>query len=101
MLNEAQEILEDVQTKIVYFLDMLKQPVEPEKMIVFIPEDKAQILAVEAAQYFMQNDAVSGTFDKIFGIPMKITDVDKIYISINLLGKDEMNKFIDENKTFD
>lgn len=91
MERTANEIIKEIQFKIAYYRQVLKDdPYLMKNLVIIIPNDDYEILAKEAAIYYMSNNVLAAKFDSFMGYDLKISaDIDKIYIALNLIYKSE------------
>lgn len=87
MTKEAEKIFFEIKCKLGYYQEVLNNnPFLMENLIIIIPSEQYEILANEAAYYYMMNEAISAKFDSIMGHKLKIVDdIDKIYIALDLI----------------
>ena len=87
MTKEAEEIFKDIKCKLGYYQAVLNDnPFLMENLIIIIPTEQYEILAGEAVNYYMKNEAIFAKFDSIMGHKLKIVDdIDKIYIALDLI----------------
>ena len=62
-----------------------------ENLVVIIPEEKYEILADMAEEYFISIPTMTkARFDHIFGVPIEIANnISKIYVAVNLDYREE------------
>ena len=89
MTREADKIIKEIQCKIGYYQEVLKDNPECMKnLVVIIPNDDYEILAERALQYYIANNVRKTKFNSIMGYDLKISyDIDKIYIALDLRYK--------------
>ena len=87
MKKEAEKIFFEIKCKLGYYLEVLKdKPYLIENLVIIIPSEQYEILANEAVNYYMVNEAIFAKFDSIMGHKLKIVDdIDKIYIALDLI----------------
>lgn len=98
----AQDIAQEINCKLGYYHEILKdKPELLENLVIIIPDDKYEILSQIAINYFMKealfNDATQLKFDRFMGVPLKIAQrIDKIYVALNLDYEDDVKRLQQE-----
>lgn len=98
----AQDIAQEINCKLGYYREILKdKPELLENLVIIIPDDKYKILSDIAINYFMKealfNNATQLEFDRFMGVPLKIAQkIDKIYVALNLEYEDNVKQLQQE-----
>ena len=98
----AQDIAQEINCKLGYYREILKnKPELLENLVIIIPDDKYEILSDLAINYFMKealfNDVTQLKFDRFMGVPLKIAQkIDKIYVALNLDYEDNVKRVQEE-----
>lgn len=72
MIREADQIIKDIQCKIGYYQEVLKDNPECLKnLVVIIPNDDYEVLAEQALQYYIINNVRKAKFNSIMGYDLR------------------------------
>lgn len=95
MAREAQEIIREIDYKLMCFVDMLKRPVTCNELIIYIGNNDYEILGDHATEYMLADpNFVRGVFNSYRGIHIEIAPhLEDIQVGVKLLMPD---KFIEE-----
>ena len=100
----AQDIAQEINCKLGYYHEILKdKPELLENLVIIIPDDKYEILSDIAVEYFNKEllEAQSLKFDRFMGVPLKIAqELDKIYVALNLDYDNKNKDYDNKNKDF-
>lgn len=87
MARDAQEIMREIDTKLIFFMDMLKRPVMREELIIYIGNNDYEILGDYAQEYMLADpNFVRGVFNSYKGIHIEIAPhLEDIQVGVKLL----------------
>lgn len=87
MKKTENKLMNEINAKIGFYKkNFSDNPEILDNLVVIIPEDKYEILADMAVDYFMSIPTMTkARFDHIFGVPIEIANnISKIYVAVNL-----------------
>lgn len=87
MKRTETKLMNEINAKIGFYKkNFSNNPEILDNLVVIIPEDKYEILADMAVDYFMSIPTMTkARFDHIFGVPIEIANnISKIYVAVNL-----------------
>ena len=94
MSKTAQEILKEIDMKAACFVDMLKIPVKPSDITIFINENDYEILADYVTTYWLttyMDSLQNAKFDSYKGMKFTLAQyIKNIQIGLNLRLPDEL-----------
>ena len=92
MARDAQEIMREIDTKLIFFLDMLKRPVMAQELIIYIGDNDYEILGDYAQEYMLSDpNFIRGVFNSYKGIHIEIAPhLEDIQVGVNLLMSDNL-----------
>ena len=92
MAREAQEIMREIDSKIIFFMDMLKRPIERGELIIYIGNNDYEILGDYAQEYMLANpNFIRGVFNSYKGIHIEIAPhLKDIQVGVRLLMPDNL-----------
>lgn len=87
MARDAQEIMREIDSKLIFFMDMLKRPVMREELIIYIGNNDYEILGDYAQEYMLADpNFVRGVFNSYKGIHIEIAPhLEDIQVGVKLL----------------
>lgn len=87
MARDAQEIMREIDSKLIFFVDMLNRPVKTEELIIYIGDNDYEILGDYAQEYMLANpNFVRGVFNSYKGIHIEIAPhLKDIQVGVKLL----------------
>lgn len=86
------KLMNEINAKINFYKEKFSNnPEILENLVVIIPEEKYEILADMAIDYFCSIPTMTkARFDHIFGVPIEIANnISKIYVAVNLNYEEE------------
>lgn len=84
MQSESIKILNEVKFKLGMLNEsLLENSYLAEHKIIIMPEEKANILEQSMSNYCELKDNSLNEYKTILGVPMKIANVDKIYVALD------------------
>lgn len=94
MARDAQEIMREIDSKLIFFMDMLKRPVMAEELIIYIGNNDYEILGDYAQEYMLADpNFVRGVFNSYKGIHIEIAPhLEDIQVGVKLLMPDKLNE---------
>lgn len=96
MERNAKEIIKEIDTKLLFFMDMLKKPVKPEELIIYMGNNDYEIMGDFAEEYFLfqmmkDPNITQCCFNSYKGICIEIApNLQDIQIGIRLLMPDRL-----------
>ncbi|MBO7733234.1 MAG: hypothetical protein J6S67_11790 [Methanobrevibacter sp.] len=92
MARDAQEIMREIDTKLIFFMDMLKRPVMAEELIIYIGNNDYEIMGDYAQEYMLCDPHfVRGVFNSYKGIHIVIAPhLEDIQVGVKLLMPDKL-----------
>lgn len=87
MARDAQEIMREIDTKLIFFMDMLKRPVMAEELIIYIGNNDYEIMGDYAQEYMLSDPYfIRGVFNSYKGINIVIAPhLEDIQVGVRLL----------------
>lgn len=92
MARDAQEIMREIDTKLIFFMDMLKRPVMREELIIYIGNNDYEIMGDYAQEYMLSDPKFfRGVFNSYKGIHIEIAPhLEDIQVGVKLLMPDKL-----------
>lgn len=92
MARDAQEIMREIDSKLIFFADMLNRPVKTEELIIYIGDNDYEILGDYAMEYMLaEPNFVRGVFNSYKGIHIEIAPhLEDIQVGVRLLMPDKL-----------
>ena len=92
MARDAQKIIKEIDSKLIFFVDMLKRPVKTEELIIYIGNNDYKILGDYAQEYMLKDpNFVRGVFNSYKGIHIEIAPhLEDIQVGVKLLMPDKL-----------
>lgn len=92
MARDAQKIIKEIDSKLIFFVDMLNRPVKIEELIIYIGDNDYEILGDYAQEYMLADpNFVRGVFNSYKGIHIEIAPhLKDIQVGVKLLMPDNL-----------